>query len=185
MVGTANALNISEAGYVTHDGSGVFHGRTFQAGTGITLTNASGVAGNTIISTQIAESTWVPVLSISIPGTSSVTYGLQAGYYWTQGNLVFITCQINLTNFTIGTGSGNVQISLPLSAGSTYTQIVPCRINNVAFVGQWVTGQIQTTTPTIININQQTTGASSGFLQATGLANNSIIAFTGCYTRSS
>jgi hypothetical protein len=46
---TANDLNISAAGYVVFDGTAVFTGRTFQAGTGVTLTNASGVAGNTTI----------------------------------------------------------------------------------------------------------------------------------------
>ncbi len=45
----SNDLNISEAGYVTFDGTSTFHGRTFQQGTGITITNASGVAGNTTI----------------------------------------------------------------------------------------------------------------------------------------
>lgn len=45
----SNDLNISQAGYVTFDGVATFSGRTFQAGTGITLTNASGVAGNTTI----------------------------------------------------------------------------------------------------------------------------------------
>ncbi len=45
----SNDLNIGTAGYVVFDGTATFFGRTFQAGTGITLTNASGVAGNTTI----------------------------------------------------------------------------------------------------------------------------------------
>ena len=50
MAGTpSNDLNISQAGYVTFDGTSTFNGRTFQQGTGITITNASGVAGNTTI----------------------------------------------------------------------------------------------------------------------------------------
>jgi hypothetical protein len=47
----ANALNISQAGYVVFDGTSSFTGRTFQAGAGISLTNASGVSGNTTIAT--------------------------------------------------------------------------------------------------------------------------------------
>lgn len=46
-----NALNIATSGYVVFDGTATFSGRTFQAGTGITLTNASGVSGNTTIAT--------------------------------------------------------------------------------------------------------------------------------------
>ncbi len=52
---TSNDLNISEAGYVTFDGTATFKGRTFQAGTGITITNASGVAGNTTISSTASQ----------------------------------------------------------------------------------------------------------------------------------
>lgn len=47
---TANDLNISQAGYVVFDGIATFTGRTFQAGAGITLSNADGTAGNTTIS---------------------------------------------------------------------------------------------------------------------------------------
>lgn len=45
----ANDLNITQPGYVVFDGTATFTGRTFQAGSGITLTNASGVSGNTTI----------------------------------------------------------------------------------------------------------------------------------------
>ena len=48
----SNDLNISQSGYVVFDGTATFTGRTFQAGTGIVLTNASGVAGNTTIATN-------------------------------------------------------------------------------------------------------------------------------------
>ncbi len=50
MPTTANDLNISQAGYVVFDGTATFTGRTFQAGSGISITNASGVSGNTTIS---------------------------------------------------------------------------------------------------------------------------------------
>jgi hypothetical protein len=46
----ANSLNITQLGYCVFDGVSVFTGRTFQAGPGITITNASGVAGNSTIS---------------------------------------------------------------------------------------------------------------------------------------
>jgi hypothetical protein len=52
MVATpGNALNITASGYVVFDGTATFTGRTFQAGSGISLTNASGTAGNTTIAT--------------------------------------------------------------------------------------------------------------------------------------
>lgn len=45
----SNDLNISEAGYVVFDGTSTFHGRTFQAGAGISITNGNGVSGDTTI----------------------------------------------------------------------------------------------------------------------------------------
>lgn len=50
MPGPGNALRITEPGYVIFDGVDTFHGRTFQAGAGITLTNPDGISGNTTIS---------------------------------------------------------------------------------------------------------------------------------------
>lgn len=47
---TGNDLNISQAGYVAFDGTATFFGRTFQAGTGITISNPDGIAGNSTIS---------------------------------------------------------------------------------------------------------------------------------------
>lgn len=46
----SNDLGISQAGYVNFDGVATFTGRTFQAGTGISLTNPDGIAGDTTIS---------------------------------------------------------------------------------------------------------------------------------------
>ncbi len=44
-----NSMNVTQAGYMVFDGTATITGRTFQAGSGITLTNASGVSGNTTI----------------------------------------------------------------------------------------------------------------------------------------
>lgn len=51
MAGTpSNDLNISQAGYVVFDGIATFTGRTLIAGTGISITNPSGIAGDSTIS---------------------------------------------------------------------------------------------------------------------------------------
>lgn len=47
----ANALNISQQGYASFNAStGAFAGRTFQATTGLSVSNADGTAGNTTYS---------------------------------------------------------------------------------------------------------------------------------------
>lgn len=56
MTVPSNDLNISQSGYcVFNAATGAFTGNTFQAGPGISLTNASGVAGNTTISALGAD----------------------------------------------------------------------------------------------------------------------------------
>lgn len=45
-----NALNINESGLQSFDGVSVFRGRTLTAGTGISISNGNGIAGNPIIS---------------------------------------------------------------------------------------------------------------------------------------
>lgn len=66
---TTNSLNISEAGYVVFDGTSNFSGRTFQAGAGITLTNPSGVAGNTTITANGANDLHTSQYIVSAQGT--------------------------------------------------------------------------------------------------------------------
>lgn len=58
---TNNVVNLSASGYTVYDGSGTFSGRTFQAGTGISLTNANGTGGNTTISATGGGLTWTDV----------------------------------------------------------------------------------------------------------------------------
>lgn len=62
---TNNALNLSSSGYTVYDGAGTFSGRTFQAGTGISLTNASGTGGNTTITAVGGGLTWTAVTGAS------------------------------------------------------------------------------------------------------------------------
>src|ERR1700679_279137 len=51
----SNDLNISQPGFVVFDGVATFTGKTLQAGTGISITNGSGIAGNPIISASGAS----------------------------------------------------------------------------------------------------------------------------------
>jgi hypothetical protein len=49
----ANSLNISETGFQSFDGVSVFKGRTLQAGTGISISNGTGVSGNPTVSSSL------------------------------------------------------------------------------------------------------------------------------------
>lgn len=105
---TSNDLNISEAGYVTFDGTSIFHGRTFQAGLGISLTNASGVAGNTTISATAGGFSWVDATSSTqallaqhgyvTDNSGGVTYTLPAS--GTLGDIIKIVGKSGLAVIT-------------------------------------------------------------------------------------
>jgi len=82
---TNNAINQSAAGYVVYNGTGTFSGRTFQAGTGISLTNADGTAGNTTIAVTGGGLTWVVV-----SGTTQAM-AVNTGYTVNNGSLVTLT----------------------------------------------------------------------------------------------
>jgi|SRR6185437_517417 len=81
----ANDLNISQAGYVVFDGTATFTGRTFQAGAGITLTNASGVVGNTTIASTGGGFTWTDVTG------ATQTIAIQNGYVTDHSTTVVYT----------------------------------------------------------------------------------------------
>src|SRR6516164_9213159 len=61
IVVLSNAINASEAGFQSLTSGGFFHGRTFIAGSGITITNGDGTSGNPTISSFTPNS----VVSIS------------------------------------------------------------------------------------------------------------------------
>lgn len=127
MPTAANDLNISQAGYVVFDGTATFTGRTFQAGTGISLTNASGVAGNTTIASTGGGFTWVDATSATqallaqtgyvTDHSTTVTYTLPVS--GTLGDVIKIVGKLGLATITpnanqqilIGSASGAVGVT--------------------------------------------------------------------------
>ncbi len=55
---TANAINLNSAGIAAYDGAGNFLARTITAGTGVSITNGSGVSGNPVINVVGGGLTW-------------------------------------------------------------------------------------------------------------------------------
>lgn len=107
----SNDLNISQAGYVNFDGVATFTGRTFQAGTGITLTNASGVSGNTTIGVSGS------VVGQTITGNSGGAINPTAGN-WNivtsnstvtfAGSVSTLTQNFQLTNLLLGSSGSSI-----------------------------------------------------------------------------
>lgn len=166
-----NALNINDAGYVVHDGSGIFYGRTFQAGVGISLTNADGIAGNTTISS-----------TASLTDLHTARYIVASSTLGTGANYTSIAAAI-----TAAQGSG-VPSTIFIQPG-TYTEnlTITDGINLTAFTGDansptvTIIGKITMTTAgsvSISNIRLQTN--SDFFLAVTGSAASNVYLIA-CY----
>lgn len=128
--------------------------------------------------------TFVPTVSLSTPGSSSFTYSFQSGEFSINGNLVFFSIRILLTNFTIGSGSGNVQVgTLPFPSGASSTNtIFPCTLQNITFDGSvsWYSGTLGAGT-SIILFPGSASATTQSILQAASLSNTSIINVSGTY----
>lgn len=152
----------------------------FSNVTGRTLANWLQLVGGEMAVTG----TFVPTISLSTPGTSSFTYTLQSGEFTTIGNIVVFSIRILLSNFTIGTGSGNVQVgTLPFSSGaSSVNMCFSCTLQNITFdpTVSWYTGLLQPGNNFII-FPGSVTATTVSVLQAASLTNTSIINVTGTY----
>lgn len=64
---TNNSINLNDTGIAVYDGSGSFLGRTLTAGSGVSITNGNGVAGNPVISAGVT----VPTTFTADSGTAN------------------------------------------------------------------------------------------------------------------
>jgi hypothetical protein len=102
---------------------------TSTIGVGGATASASG-AGITFPATQSAstdantlddyeEGTWTPSVSYSSPGTLSVTFNEQYGYYTKVGRQVTVVGMVVISTFSKGTASGSLLITgLPFTTAS-------------------------------------------------------------------
>lgn len=102
-MGVGNALNISESGFVTFDGTSIFRGRTLIAGTGISITNPNGVSGNPTISASATSTNFVSftqlVGPIDFTSTQTVLTYTPTSDFYLQSMVIKGT---NIVNLTIG-----------------------------------------------------------------------------------
>ena len=76
--------------------------------------------------------TWIPAITGSVQGPDTITYSTQIGYYRKFGDLMFVTCDVDIATFTLGSGSGNLHITGLPSAAKNVTnldQVLNCNYN--------------------------------------------------------
>lgn len=94
-----------------------------QGGTGAaTLTGllmGNGTSAVTAIgSTTVGATGWTPTIALATPGSSSFGTLAGNGRYSILGNICYFTAQLSWASFTVGSGSGAVQLSLPVASGA-------------------------------------------------------------------
>lgn len=108
----SNDLNISQPGYVVFDGVATFLGRTFQAGTGISLSNANGIAGNTTITATGAGT--VKTLTgntggaVSPDGAGNINILFSNSTAKVAGTTNTLTVDYNISNLVLGSNSPSI-----------------------------------------------------------------------------
>lgn len=65
---------------------------------------------------------YTPVITSSGVAPDVLTYTAQSGTYVRVGDLVFFSFQIVINAFTLGSGTGNVRVNLPLAARGNQTR---------------------------------------------------------------
>jgi hypothetical protein len=88
-----------------------------QTFTGLqTFSNGIAFANETL--STYDQGTWTPVVTCTTPGTSVIGYTSRSGTYTRIGNVVFYAAAITVSSYTLGTASGNLIISLPLTVST-------------------------------------------------------------------
>jgi len=165
MANPRNLANIAPNINSSSTGSIVLKGASTSAdGVGITFPATQVVSTDANTLDDYEEGTWTPAYSPSSGSFSTITYWAQYGFYQKIGNTVHIQMYFYLTNFSVGTATGQLFITgLPFTAvGSSQNQS-----GTVGYTYAW-----DTNSPTKAAVYQGTTRIEI-YRDAQGVVNSS------------
>ena len=142
------------------------------SGKGIDFSATSG-SGTSELLADYEEGTWTP--GISFGGASvGVTYTSTSGYYTKVGNVVTVSCYINMSNKGSSTGSARIT-ALPFTCANNAAAYAALSLffANLTFAGQ-VNGYVNINDTSIDLFNTSVLGVASA-LTDTNFANNTGI----------
>ena len=148
------------------------------SGKGIDFSATSG-SGTSELLADYEEGTWTP--GISFGGASvGVTYTSTSGYYTKVGNVVTVSCYINMSNKGSSTGSARIT-ALPFTCANNAAAYAALSLffANLTFAGQ-VNGYVNINDTSIDLFNTSVLGVASA-LTDTNFANNTTIRLQGHY----
>jgi hypothetical protein len=126
------------------------------------------------------QGTWTPALSFPVIGDASLTYSAQVGAYTRIGNIVYYSATIVCNVFTIGTGSGNLRMSLPITVASD--DIAPAMFSGLDLAaGTAGITFVSRTGQTYGEFLEQQDNAAVSIVQAAALASGDVIVVSGFY----
>jgi len=134
------------------------------SGSGITFPATQSASSDANTLDDYEEGTWTPAYSPNSGAFSTITYYVQYGFYQKIGNTVHIQMYFYLTNFSVGTATGQLFITgLPFTAvGSSQNQS-----GTVGYTYNW-----DTNSPTKASVYQGTTRIEI-YRDAQGVLNSS------------
>ena len=102
----------------TNGNLSLFGGTTTATGVGVTFPATQSASSDANCLDDYEEGTWTPSLTTDGVNYSSVLYDLRQGTYVKVGKMVSCSMRIQTSSVTIGSSSGNMQISgLPFATG--------------------------------------------------------------------
>jgi hypothetical protein len=208
---------LSSSGLIARTGAGTAASRTLTGpAAGITVSNGNGVSGNptlalandlsaiealtgsNVIPVRTGTDTWTtavfktgsvtPTFALATPGTSSFVHATQTGAYYQIGKLVFLDFNCTAA-FTVGTGSGNLQITIALDGVTISIDNTGLSAGAVRYMSSTVTWPAGTTsvsvTPggtTFLWVNAHGTGIDSTQIIGANLTSGTTIQIIGAIT---
>jgi hypothetical protein len=114
----ANSLNIQTLGFVTFDGIATFNGRTLLAGTGVTISNPNGVAGNpTISSTGTVPLQFTGNSGVAVPSANNLNVITANSSVKFVGSGSTLTQDFGISNIILGSPTSTVGIGQNVGIG--------------------------------------------------------------------
>ena len=128
--------SVAEAGRITQSGAYILKGGTLNpGGIGITFPATQSASSDANTLDDYEEGTWTPTITRN-SSNPTITYGTQLGVYVKIGRIVYVSCNVNWSANTGGSGSNWFISGLPFTntnGGANYAQATIQDFNGITF----------------------------------------------------
>jgi len=142
------------------------------------------MATNNALNTPVVNATsYTPTITTSGTSPTTLTFSTQFGRYYAIGPLCHFVANIVVNAFTIGGGTGNIQVSIPIAAGAfSPASLLNVQIQNctIGVTTQSLNGTIASGA-SVLTISQNITIATVTPLPLSALSATAIITVSGTY----